>query len=131
MVPLKDAMILWGSRERVDEIRAIPRYAGSDPKMLVKVVNHSDYAGNERYAVLPCSSGACSTTWKDATDVGRAGSVLTLFNWLTVKDGISPEEVHNAFMEIDEYREYFGQKNYNEETYINPFWKLHHLRRED
>ena len=128
MVKLKDAMILWGGRERVGEIRAIPRFASTDEKMLVKVVPHSDYRGNERYAFLPCSSGACSSTWEKASDVARAGSLLTLFNWLTVKDGISAEEVHSAFMEIGEYREYFEQKNYNEETYTNPFWKLHHLR---
>lgn len=128
MIPLKDAMILWGSRERVDKIRAIPRYASADAKTLVKVVPHSDFKGYEKYAFLPCSSGAGSSTWQEASDVARAGSLLALFNWLTVKDGIAPQEVHAAFMDIAEYREYFEQKNYNEETYTNPFWKLHHLR---
>ena len=128
MVKLEDTMVLWGSEERVDAIRAIPRYANTDATTLVKVVHHSDYAGNEKYAFLPCSSGACSSSWEEASDVARAGSLLTLFNWLTVKDGITPEDVHTAFLEIDEYREYYEQKNYNEETYSNPFWKLHHLR---
>ena len=109
MVKLIDAMILW-DKQHLD----------SDRGPAVKVVNHTTQEQVQCYRYLTSSVGCCYRNWATVTDLERAACVLSLFNQIVIKDGIPADQVHAAFMEIDEYAEFQDDVRNPD----NPFWRL-------
>jgi hypothetical protein len=44
--------------------------------------------------------------WAEAAPAARAACLLSLLHQMTILDGLAPAEVHEAFLAIDEYREF-------------------------
>jgi hypothetical protein len=108
---LIETMILWNSKGR-HKFAELP---------IVKAVVH---CGDEaqKYDYLRKSLGACMGGWKSSTPLARATHILSLFHQMIIRDNISPADVHNAFMEIDEYREFHKNPEGDEDAEEdNPF----------
>ncbi len=54
---------------------------------------------------LHASYGACNAEWVEASDEGRVVLMFSTFISLVIRDGISPQDAHDAFLTIDLYRE--------------------------
>lgn len=121
-VKLEDAMILWN--DDLDK----KSWVNPSNACRIKVVNHADFEGNKKFDYLSKSLGACGSEWRRTSDVARAGFIMSLFNVIVNQHRLMADEVHEAFMEIDEYKEFTEPDNYNEQVYTNPFWKLYFLR---
>lgn len=50
------------------------------------------------------TTGACDTDLERASLLERLAHLFIAFNTLVVRDRVSPEAAHKAFLEIDEYR---------------------------
>ena len=85
-VPLSNAMILWDEEPQ-------------DGRRIVVVAR-----GEDDDPAFSSSYGACNEEWTAADDVGRLLRLLAKFAELTVQEGLSPREVHQAFSVIPEYR---------------------------
>lgn len=85
-VPLADAMILW---DRDD---------GLNPRVVV--IGHPEKSDSS----YSSSYGSCNLDWSTADDVGRLLRLFSRFIELTVAEGLTPREVHEAFSVIPEYR---------------------------
>ncbi len=57
------------------------------------------------------SYGACNAEWNETDDNGRMLLLLRLFVQITISYGVSPDEVHKAFLSIDEYNNMFSYMN--------------------
>ena len=68
----------------------------------VRVGVHPDRVGWTR----PFASclGACDLSFVEASDSERIIQMFVAFHAMVVRDGIDPQVVHTAFLEIDEYR---------------------------
>ena len=68
----------------------------------VRVGVHPDRVGWTR----PFASclGACDLSFAEASDSERIIQMFVAFHAMVVRDGIDPQVVHTAFLEIDEYR---------------------------
>lgn len=115
---LIEVMFLWADRLQ----RA---YDTSRPRVIV-VQHVSDEAS--KYSYLPNSMGRCCGGWRSTTPLARATHALCLFHQMVTVDGIPVDEVRQAFMRIDEYREYIenpdGHEDAEEE---NPFKQAYWL----
>lgn len=85
-VPLGQAMILWDT-----DCADLPPV-----KVVFQPIDNDD-----RY---DASYGACNAEWHRADDVGRLLRLFSRFQELTTLHGISPQDVHEAFWVIPEYR---------------------------
>ncbi len=68
----------------------------------VRVGVHPDRVGWTR----PFASclGACDLSFAEASDSERIIQMFVAFHAMVVRDGLDPQVVHTAFLEIDEYR---------------------------
>src|SRR5271155_5878139 len=48
--------------------------------------------------------GACDLSFAEASDSERIIQMFVAFHAMVVRDGLDPQVVHTAFLEIDEYR---------------------------
>jgi hypothetical protein len=90
---LRETMICWNSaslRDQHDEwVRPGP---------------HPDKTGWSK--AFAGSDGACMIQdWREYSDDERLLRLFVLFTTLVVRDGVPADEVHRAFLAIDEYRE--------------------------
>ncbi|MCO6407343.1 hypothetical protein [Hoeflea alexandrii] len=51
------------------------------------------------------TAGACDSDFKNRPEAEITAMVFILFNTVVVRDGISVEAAHRAFLKIDEYRD--------------------------
>lgn len=110
MVDLKNAMICWCPADRWEEQRALCEKLGEIlPLDAARVMVVEHMGADARSAdYLPSSWGACCGSWQRATNAGRLSEMQTLFNRLVHRDGLSVEEVHAAFLNIEEYADKGG-----------------------
>jgi hypothetical protein len=54
------------------------------------------------------TTGACEMSLHEASADGRIMQLFLDFNAIVVRDGINPQEVHKAFLKIDEYRQHIA-----------------------
>jgi hypothetical protein len=104
MINLKDAMFCWCSAERWPEWSALCEKDGSLPREAarVMVVMHLGHDAKDA-AYLPSSWGACCDYWGKASNISRFSEMLLLFNRLVHQHGLSVDEVHSAFLNVEEY----------------------------
>lgn len=119
MIKLIDAMVLWNDSRRSSSVK-------DDEALRIKVVIHSDFKGNEEYRYLGKHWGASSCTWESNSPEQRAAALLSLFNMIVAQGQLPADEVHKSFLDIIEYEQFHNPKNYNEEVYTNPFWRIYH-----
>ena len=119
-------MILWNGADEHQEFLDIHRrdHAIENP-VRVKIVSHLNSRVIQAFDYLSNSVGACFGDWKSYSDEGRAAYILHLFNRLVTKDRLTTEEVHKAFLEIEEYAEFHDSAAGEESRFSNPFWKLY------
>ncbi len=83
---IKDAKILW---DRTGQVKVIPMSRDETPA--------------ERR--LSASYGACDSEWADASDERRQALMLAQFARIVTVYGVDPQVAHEAFLEIDQYRQ--------------------------
>jgi hypothetical protein len=88
----RDAMILWNPAERCHGRPDL------EPG-IVRVIRHP---GDDRCFAL--STGACNAWHGRLRGNVALVKLLAEFHTLVVRDGLDPQVVHDAFLEIDEYR---------------------------
>ena len=118
MVALRDAMVLWNSQDYHDKALK----GGVDNTVRIKVVPHSSYR-SDQFRYLQSSVGACFGGWATAKGAAQAGYIMGLFNRIVTHDGLSADEVHRAFLEIDEYAEFHDANSIKDGS---PFHDLHY-----
>jgi hypothetical protein len=94
MIPLKHAMLTWNSA-----------YSGEPD---CKVVTHPERRNLDgTWEGLSLTTGACDCWWKDGkTTTEQRKFKLMIEVWhLVARDGVPIAKVHEALMEIPEYRE--------------------------
>ena len=114
MVYLRDAMVLWSKIDH-EKDKSFPN---------IKVVAQGQSREIKRYDYLSSSSGSCFAKWSVASDVDRAGFIMALANIIAARGKISFDEIHKAFLEIEEYKEF--RDRVIERELENPFWKLYY-----
>lgn len=87
-IPLAKAQVIW-----------TPSRGSNKPA--VKVVG-GDVPDDRSYA---SSWGACNSDFSSATEDEKLRMLLSEVVYLTVREGIAINDVHDAFMVIPEYRE--------------------------
>ena len=92
---LKEVMIAW---------TADLSYTADDPmRGQVKV---GPWPDKHRWSdAYDNTEGMCDLDWHQMSDEGRLLALFVLFHALVVRDGINPQVAHEAFLEIDEYRQ--------------------------
>jgi hypothetical protein len=126
MVALRNTMILWNDADGHDGYLAIQRrWQRIASPIRVKVVPHGDRSAIVPFDYLSNSVGACFGGWQTCKDTARAAYIMGLFNRMVTEDGLTSDEVHKAFMEIDEYAEFHDPNAGEFARHSNPFWKLH------
>jgi len=111
---LKDAMFLWRKIEDADGI-PFGEFA--------KVVQHPPSESDRRaFRHLTKSMGACCAGWRATSDVARAAHAMLLFQQMIVRDKISAQDVHEAFMAIDEYRAYTEGCASRSNPFVQAYW---------
>ena len=92
----RDCMIAWTPDDAAR--RKYDTTAGC-----VKVGPHPDTTGwSHQYE---CTTGSCYTEVKESTPNNQIIFMLTDFQKLIVGYGLDPMRVHEAFLQIDEYRD--------------------------
>ena len=86
-IKLSDVQVIWNAPENPE----LPKVA------LVEIPGDDD----DRYY---SSWGACSLEFKEANPDQQIGMLLAKFIALAVHDGIDPQEMHDVFSQIPEYR---------------------------
>jgi hypothetical protein len=126
MVALEKTMILWNSADEHPEYLSIhrDRHLVENP-VRIKAVSQQDSLAITSFDYLSNSVGSCFLGWQTCKDTARSAYIMGLFNRIVTEDGLSSEEVHKAFMEIDEYAEFHDPNASEDARYDNPFWKLH------
>lgn len=95
MIKLENAMIWWNDNS---EAR---RHSGKPRIVALSIQNE-----NMKYHYLSNSAGSCDGGWISIGPDGQARRLLAIYAWATGRNGVSSEEAHKAFMEIEEYREW-------------------------
>lgn len=67
----------------------------------IRAVTIPEPAGTRK---LACSVGACDDGWKEKTDAQRVDYLERLKAEIVATDGIPEPVVHDALLQIDEYR---------------------------
>ncbi len=88
---LKDTKVLWDNGGPVKVIPKDTRESEADRK-------------------LNCSSGATDLEWVEASDAERLTMLLRLFVRIATIYKVAPKDIHEAFWQVDEYREYMGEE---------------------
>ena len=110
MIELRNAMICWCSADRWHEWKALCERCEDLPPNAARVlvVEHGSQAAHAAN-YLPSTLGACCADWREKPDWDLRDEMLLMFNRLTGKqEGLSHEEVHAAFMNIEEYAELYA-----------------------
>lgn len=111
---LKDAMFLW---RKIEEGDSIP--FGTYAKVVQHPISESDRVS---FRWLTKSMGACCAGWRETTDLARAAHALTLFQQMVIRDKINAQDVHEAFMAIDEYRAYSDGCTSSSNAFVQAYW---------
>jgi hypothetical protein len=93
---MQDAMVWWNDREEHKDHPGQP--------MLLVLSNEED--GNERFAYLSNSTGACCGGWESTDPERLAVHLLAIYAWATGRNGVPADVAHREFLKIDEYREW-------------------------
>lgn len=104
---LRNAMVLWNDNSSLTHQREI------------MVVEHG--RNNHEYDYLYKSDCACMAGWKTSSDIDRIVHLFILFGRIILEAGISSDEVHKAFLSIDEYREWIITHGVNGNI-SNAYW---------
>jgi hypothetical protein len=102
---LTEAMLLWNNAADHDCLMSSHkrRRVLSEPEVRVKIVRHRGRDTTREYDYLAKSLWACCNDWKPASHEYRLMQMFKMFNELVTKSGLISDEVHRAFLEIDEY----------------------------
>jgi hypothetical protein len=95
-VPLKIAMIGWTPKHRSKV---------GIPGKIVIIPKTNDGRDWFRHLGVTDSTGACWSAWKTWTKEKRLLKLYIEAWHIIARDGVSPEDVHAAFMVIPEYRD--------------------------
>ena len=84
-----------------------PLWLKNDPayKPGLVVVTRLDSDEFYHYASLAVEAGAISVCWRDCPEEELNTRLMVLFHSLVVRDGLDVKIVHEAFLQIREYRE--------------------------
>ena len=121
---LIDTMICWCSQERWDDFRNFALRDGTlpDDEPRIIAVDKRDPRQIERANYLPSSLLAKGGNWIEVSDDQRVCQLFILFNELVTMNGLSVDEVHNAFLAIDEYRDYHNPEIWRREGIVGDAW---------
>lgn len=94
-----EALIAWTPAKGV---REHGRPHSRDTAGSVAVVAWPDDAGLSRDFALV--AGACSQSWRCASEADLLAQLFILFNTMVLRDGIHPLTAHMNLLDLDEYR---------------------------
>lgn len=99
-VPLKIAMIGWTPKGRFGKTPLT-----GIPGKIVIIPKTNDGRDWFRHFGVTDSTGACWVQWREMTAKERLMKLYIEAWHIIARDGVSPEDVHAAFMVIPEYRD--------------------------
>jgi hypothetical protein len=90
---LNEVMIWWGDPD-----------SGFAMRPQIKALSNRNV--NSNFSYLENSVGACFGGWASLPDREKASALLAVFACATGRDRVPADEAHNAFLEIDAYRQW-------------------------